>query len=59
MNDLFRGLKLGTVMFNGMPSNAGKTRYMMAIVAYVTLVQKQKALLLLNEMDLESVGTAY
>ena len=55
MNDLFRGLKLGTVMFNGMPSNAGKTRYMMAIVAYVTLVQKQKALLLLNEMDLESV----
>lgn len=55
MNDLFRGLKLGTVMFNGMPSNAGKTRYMMNIVANITLVQKQRVLILLNEMDLESV----
>lgn len=55
MNDLFRGLKLGTMMFTGMQSNAGKTRYMTEIFAGITLIQKEKALVMLNEMDMESM----
>lgn len=55
MNELFRGFKLGTMMCSGMLSNAGKTRFMMALVAHIALVEKQKTLVLLNEMDLESV----
>ena len=55
MNELFRGFKLGTMMCSGMLSNAGKTRFMMDMVAHIALVEKQKTLVLLNEMDLESV----
>ena len=55
MNELFRGFKLGTMMCSGMLSNAGKTRFMMSMVAHIALVEKQKTLVLLNEMDLEAV----
>ena len=54
MNELFRGFKLGTMMCSGMLSNAGKTRLLMALVAHIALVEKQKTLVLLNETDLEA-----
>lgn len=55
MNEMFRGLKLGTMMCSGMLSNAGKSRFMFKLIAYIALVKKQKVFVLLNEMDLEAV----
>lgn len=55
MNAMFRGLKLGSTMGVGMLSNSGKTRFMTKIIAYLTLVLKQRVLLLLNEMTVEDI----
>lgn len=55
MNSMFRGLKLGSTMGVGMLSNSGKTRFMTKIIAYLTLVLKQRVLLLLNEMTVEDI----
>lgn len=55
MNDLFRGLKLGTMMLNGMQSNAGKTRFMARTIGNIAFVHKEKVMVLLNEMDTESM----
>ncbi len=55
MSSMFRGLKLGTTMGVGMLSNSGKTRFMTKIIAYITLVLKQRVLLLLNEMTIEDI----
>ena len=55
LNDLFRGLKLGSMMCVGMLSNAGKSRFMFKLLAYITLVLKEKALVLLNEMTIEQM----
>lgn len=54
-NEMFRGLKLKSTMAIGMLSNSGKTRFLTKIVAYITLVLKQKVLLLLNEMSILDV----
>lgn len=37
----------------GMLNNAGKSRYMTKIIAYITLVLKEKVFVLLNEMSVE------
>lgn len=58
MNDAIRGLKRGSVMAVGMLSNAGKSRYMTKIIAYITLVLKEKVLVLLNEMSVEEIRYA-
>lgn len=58
MNDITRGLKRGSVMAVGMLSNAGKSRYMTKIIAYITLVLKEKVLVLLNEMSIEEIRYA-
>lgn len=55
LNDLFRGMKLKTVMAGGMVSNAGKTRFMAKLIAYATLVMKQKVYVMVNEMDISEV----
>lgn len=55
MSDMFRGLKLGSTMGVGMLSNSGKTRFMTKLIAYLTLVQRQRVLLLLNEMTVEDI----
>ena len=55
MNEMFWGLKLNSTMGVGMLSNAGKTRFMTKLIAYLTLVQKQRVLLLLNEMTVEDI----
>lgn len=51
LNKMFRGCRLGKVVFNGFLSNEGKSRNMMLLIAYITLVKNEKFLLLSNEMD--------
>lgn len=51
LNEMFRGCRLGKVIFNGFLSNEGKSRNMMLLIAYIVLVQNEKFLLLSNEMD--------
>ena len=49
-NDYFRGLLKGNVLFQGFLSNEGKSRNLVNLIAYVTLIRKQKFMLLSNEM---------
>lgn len=58
INDLFRGLKRKSMMAVGMLSNAGKSRFMCKLIAYVTLVKKEKVLVLLNEMTIDEMRYA-
>lgn len=51
LNEMFRGCRLGKVIFNGFLSNEGKSRNMMLLIAYIVLVLDEKFLLLSNEMD--------
>jgi hypothetical protein len=51
INEMFRGCRLGKVVFNGFLSNEGKTRNLMKLIAFITLIKKEKFLLLSNEMD--------
>lgn len=55
LNEMFRGCRLGKVVFNGFLSNAGKSRNLMLLAAYITLVMNEKFLLLSNEMDEEDL----
>ena len=55
MNELFRGFKLGTMMCTGMLSNAGKSRFMFKLIAYIALVKKQNVVVLLNEMSVDEM----
>lgn len=58
MNEMFRGCRLGKVIFNGFLSNEGKTRNLMKLMAYITLVKNEKFLLLSNEMDEDDLRSA-
>lgn len=51
LNKMFRGCRAGKCVFNGFLSNEGKSRNMMLLIAYITLVKNEKFLLLSNEMD--------
>ena len=51
LNEMFRGCRLGKVIFNGFLSNEGKSRNMMLLISYIVLVKNEKFLLLSNEMD--------
>lgn len=53
LSDIFRGIKLKTMFCTGMLSNAGKSRFMFRLLAWVALVHKQKVCVLLNEMTVE------
>lgn len=55
LNEMFRGCRQGKVVFNGFLSNAGKSRNLMLLAAYITLVKNEKFLLLSNEMDEEDL----
>jgi len=57
-NDLFRGLRTGTAMGIGMTSNSGKTRFLTKLLGYLTLVRKEKCMVLLNEMSVEDIRLA-
>lgn len=58
MNDITRGMKKKSVMAVGMLSNAGKSRLMTKLIAYITLVLKEKVFVLLNEMSVEEIRYA-
>lgn len=58
-NSLFRGLRKGKVLFEGMLSNEGKTRKMINLATYVTLVQNEKFLILSNEMDYDDIKNCF
>ena len=51
----YRGLLPGNVLMTGALSNSGKGRNLVYLIAYLVLVQKQKILLLANEMSAESI----
>lgn len=50
INELFRGFRKGKLLANAMLSNAGKSRFMILLSAYIALVKKEKVLVLANEM---------
>lgn len=54
-NELFRGLRLETLLVVGMLSNAGKSRFMFKLICYISLVLKEKTLVLLNEMTIKQM----
>ena len=55
LNDIFRGCKLGSTMAVGMLSNAGKSRFMTKIIAYLTLVKHERVFVMLNEMGVDDL----
>lgn len=50
LNNLFRGFKTGKMLCNAMLSNAGKSRFMILLAAFIALVKEEKVLVLANEM---------
>ena len=50
MTKVFKGLRKGETMSFAMPSNAGKSRFIVNLIAYLVFIQKQKVLLISNEM---------
>ena len=50
-DEYFLGMRLGKVFFEGLVSNAGKSRKLMLVAAYTTLVQHISFLFLSNEMN--------
>ena len=55
MQKYYRGLLPGSVLMSGALSNSGKGRNLVYLLAYLCLVQKQKILLLANEMSESSI----
>ena len=55
VNEMFRGCRLGKMVCLGFLSNEGKTRVLIKLIAYISLVKKEKTLLLANEMDEEDL----
>lgn len=50
-NEFFLGMREGKTHFEGFISNGGKSRKLVALAAYVTLVQHKNFFLMSNEMD--------
>jgi hypothetical protein len=55
LNEMFRGCRLGKMMLTGFLSGEGKSRNLMMLLAYITLIKRQKFLLLSNEMSEEDL----
>lgn len=58
LNEVFMGMQKKTIMAVAAMSNAGKSRLMIKLVAYATLVLKKRTLVLLNEMTIEKMRKA-
>ena len=58
LNEAFMGMQKKTIMAVAAMSNAGKSRLMIKLVAYATLVLKKRTLVLLNEMTVEKMRKA-
>jgi replicative DNA helicase len=57
-NELFRGFREGTMFAYGTLSNAGKTRFLVKLAAFNSIIQGHKSMLLLNEMSVDEVKIA-
>ncbi len=55
LSEVFKGLRQGEITSFAMPSNAGKSRFTVNIIAYLALVHKKKVLLISNEMSEEKM----
>lgn len=55
LSSVFKGLRQGETMAFAMPSNYGKSRFTIDIAAYISLVHKEKVLLISNEMSEEKM----
>lgn len=55
LSSVFKGVRLGETMAYAMPSNSGKSRFTIALAAYVAFVHKKKVLIISNEMSEEKV----
>lgn len=58
LNELLMGMQKKTIMAVGALSNTGKSRLMIKLVAYATLILKKKTLVLLNEMTIDKMRKA-
>lgn len=58
INDIFRGMKRPSVMAVGMLSNAGKSRFMTLLIAYIALVLHEKVFVMVNEMTIDELRYA-
>lgn len=58
LNEAFMGMQKKTIMAVAAMSNAGKSRLMIKLVAYATLVLKKRTLVLLNEMTVDKMRRA-
>lgn len=52
MNEVFRGMKRGSMMCQAALSNAGKSRLVFLMMAFSALVLKEKVCILMNEMSI-------
>ena len=55
MTQIFQGVRLGQFWAWGMLSNAGKSRFLIRIIANLAFVQKKKVLIISNEMTEEEM----
>ena len=55
LSSVFKGIRQGETMAFAMPSNYGKSRFTINIAAYISLVHKEKVLLISNEMSEEKM----
>jgi len=55
MTQIFQGVRLGQFWAWGMLSNAGKSRFLIRIIAHLAFVQKKKILIITNEMTEEEM----
>lgn len=58
LNECLMGMQKKTIMAVAALSNTGKSRLMIKLVAYATLVLKKKTLVLLNEMTVDKMRKA-
>lgn len=50
MTKVFKGLRKGETMSFAMPSNAGKSRFIVNLISHLVFIENQKVLLISNEM---------
>ncbi len=55
LSSVFKGIRQGETSSFAMPSNAGKSRFTINIIAHLALVHKKKVLLISNEMSEEKM----
>lgn len=55
MTQVFQGVRLGQFWAWGMLSNAGKSRFLMRIIAHIAFVEGKKVLIISNEMTEEEM----